>query len=168
LTRIILIRCIIIPITKKVKNKLVLILAATVFFATHLNGQSCKCDYFHKQVYSLYNGKTLHVRICAELLDSYKGDKVITEFFILDCRQDSTLDNQVHNEGQAFLMQPGKNGFSIILIDEPYDKTEPVPATFPSVTYYLVAGKLKIRSKAVPSKPVVEYLKKFKTYQKIK
>jgi hypothetical protein len=151
-----------------VKNKLVLILAATVFFVTPSNGQICKCDYFHKSVQSLYNGKILQVRVCAELLDSYKGDKVITEFFISDCSQDSTLDNQMHNEGQAFLMQPGKNGFSVISIDETYDKTEPVPVTFLSVTYYLMAGKLKIRREAVPSKPIIEYLKKFKTYQKIK
>jgi len=151
-----------------VKNKFVFISGLLTFFVTALNAQTCNCDFYHKKVHSLYNEKILQVRVCGELLDLYKQDKVITEFFIVNCRRDTIVNDQIHNEGAAFLLRPGINGFSVTRIDVPADEKDPVPAKFESVTYYIESGKLKTRNEEVLSRPIVQYLKKFKKYQEIK
>ncbi len=165
---IIVIHYIIIPIIKSVKNKILFILGVTAFFVITTNAQTCSCDYYHTKIYSLYNAKILQLRVCGDLIDFYKQDKVITEFFITDCRQDTVVNNQIHNEGEAFLLKPLNNGFSVILIDIPLDETDPVPAKFQSLTYYIESNKLKMRNEEIPSKPIIQYLKKFQKYQKIK
>ncbi len=150
------------------KRKFLFILGVVTLLAKSSDAQTCNCDQYHRKIYSLYNGKTLQLRVCGELVDSYNRDKVITEFFIMDCRQDTMVENQIHNEGQVFLLKPLNQGFSIISIDVPADEKDPIPQKFQSITWYTINGKLKVRNEEIPSKPIVQYLKKFKEYQKIK
>jgi len=106
--------------------------------------------------------------VCGDIIDTYGQDKVIAEFFISDCRDGEMINNQIHNEGQAFLLRPLKIGFTIISIDVPFDEKDPVPSKFPSVTYYVSGNKYRSRVEDVPSKPIITYLKKFKQYQQVK
>jgi hypothetical protein len=140
----------------------------SLFFTNSIAAQSCSCDQFHTKLFSLYDGKNLRLRVCGEELDRYQKDKIISEFFVTDCRKDSMLLNTIHDEGDAFLLQPVKNGFSITLIALPFDKNDKTPAFFDSFFFYIKNGRIQTREKKLNSKPIIQYLKKFLKYQEIK
>ena len=148
-------------------NKLVVSIVV-FFFMSFANAQSCSGDKYHKKIFRLSNGRNIWLQVCGDLLDTYGKDRVVTEFYIADCIADTTVLDTIHDEGDAFLLRPFNNGFSIVLLEMPYEPKDLIPMFFEEWIFKIVNAKLIASQHKVLSKPIVAYLKKFKEYQKIK
>ena len=139
-----------------------------LIFPFHLFAQNKSGPWPGKEYIILNNAIKNRVVLMAEILDRYGNDKVITEFLLSDSKADSVIEDEVHNEGDAFLYQPIKNGFTLTLIDEVPDEKGKLPSTFEQHQIIMINQKLKVKEKYILSGPIVNYLKRFKKYQKMK
>lgn len=143
-------------------------LFAILIFPFQVSAQKSSTTWPGKERIVLNGSIKNRVVLFAEILDRYGKDKVITEFFLTDSKADSVIEDQVHNEWEAFSYQPIKNGFILTMIDEVPDEKGKLPSTFEQHQIVMINQKLRVTEKFIPSGPMVNYLKKFKKYQKMR
>lgn len=136
-----------------------LLLVACIAISSSSFGQ-CSCQQPKEMIYLQKSAKNPSY-LCGDVLDKFGKDKIITEFLMGNCYDDTLQMNQMHNEGVSFLFQLTPTGYVLIEIDlEIENKKYVYPPTYLRMEIVIKNNKATIRESQIKAAPVVAYLRK--------
>jgi hypothetical protein len=135
------------------------LLVACIALSSSSYGQ-CHCQQPKEMIYMQKSAKN-PLYLCGDVLDSFGKDKIISEFIMGNCHDDTLQINQMHNEGASFLFQLTPAGYLLTEIDLSIeDKKYDYPQTYLRMEIVIKDNKATVRETKVKAAPVVSYLRK--------